>query len=575
MRTRRDLLRTTTVLSAVGLAHNLLPTWTRGASVEASTGLTTLAGTDFDLEVSRQPITIGGRKTHAVAVNGSVPAPLLRWREGDDVTLRVTNRLADEDTSIHWHGLLLPNAMDGVPGLTYPGIKPGDTFTYRFPVRQGGTYWYHSHSGLQEQLGHLGPIIIDPQGTDHVEYDREYVVVLSDWTYGNPHRLFSKLKKMGSSLNFQKRTVGNFFADDTSLRDRSMWGRMRMSPTDIADVTAAAYTYLINGQSSDDNWTALFEPGERVRLRVINASAMTVFNVRIPGLPMTVVQSDGLNVQPVETDEFRIGVAETYDVIVRPEQPEAFTLMCETSDCSGFVRATLAPNAGMEAAVPPLRPRPLLTMRDMGMAHEGPDHAAMGHEMPMEPDAHAGHDMSAMTPAMATPQRHDHPKGFGVANVAMQPMNRLSEAGAGLDAAPHRVLTYADLRSLEPMPHAHPPGREIEVHLTGNMERYMWSFDGKKFSERAEPIVLYKDERVRLTLVNDTMMAHPIHLHGMFFDVVGSSRKHTILVKPAEKVSLDVTADALGEWAFHCHLMYHMHAGMFRVVSVRERAEQS
>jgi CopA family copper-resistance protein len=572
MRTRRDLLRTAATLSAAGFAQHLLPSWARGASSAASTGLTTLAGNDFDLEVTREPITIDGRRTHAIAVNGNVPAPLLRWQEGDEVTLRVTNHLRDQDTSIHWHGLLLPNAMDGVPGLTYAGIQPGETFTYRFPVKQAGTYWYHSHSGLQEQLGHLGPIIIDPQGTDPVAYDREYVVVLSDWTFGDPHRLFAKLKKMGSSLNFQRRTVGDFFSDETPLKDREMWGRMRMSPTDISDVTAAAYTYLVNGQSSTDNWTALFEPGQRVRLRVINASAMTVFNVRIPGLPMTVVQSDGLNVQPVETDEFRIGVAETYDVVVQPERAEAFTLMCETSDCSGFVRATLAPRAGMAAAVPPRRPRPLLTMKDMGMAHDGMEHAAMGHTMPMQPDPHAGHDMSAMGDAPSTPQRHDHPAGFGVANLVMKPSNRLAEAGTGLDDAPHRVLTYSALRSLDPRRDERPPEREIEVHLTGNMERYMWSFDGEKFSDGIAPIVLHKGERVRMTLVNDTMMAHPIHLHGMFFDVVGGPRKHTILVKPAEKVSVDVTADALGEWAFHCHLMYHMHAGMFRVVSVREGA---
>ncbi len=578
MRTRRDLLKTTASISAVGLAHHLLPPWARGASTGTSTGLTTLSGTDFDLEVTRAPITIDGKGSNAIAVNGHVPAPLLRWREGDDVTLRVTNHLRGHDTSIHWHGILLPNPMDGVPGLTYAGIKPGETFIYRFPVKQVGTYWYHSHSGLQEQLGHFGPIIIDPRGNDPVASDREYVVVLSDWTFGNPDHLYSKLKKMGASLNFQKRTVGDFFGDQTSFKDRRMWGRMRMSPTDIADITGATYTYLLNGQSSADNWTALFEPGERVRLRIINASAMTTFDVRIPGLPLTVVQADGLNVQPVETDEFRIGVAETYDVIVQPEQAEAFTLMCETADRSGFVRATLAPQSDMEATIPPRRPRPLLTMKDMGMAHEGMDHAAMGRgeteQLPAVPDPHAGHDMPAMDPSPGV-QRHDHPSGPGVANRAMQPTNRLAEAGTGLDDAPHRVLVYAALRSLDPTPDQRPPGREIELHLTGNMERYMWSFDGKKYSQGAESIVLHKGERVRMTFVNDTMMSHPIHLHGMFFDVASGAadhrpRKHTLLVKPAEKVSIDVTADALGEWVLHCHLMYHMHAGMFRVVSVRE-----
>ena len=603
MRTRRDLLRSGVALGVAGLAQQLLPPWAQGAGVQAATGLTTVSGTEFDLEVSHAQVTIDGKPGKAIALNGHVPAPLLRWREGDEVTLRVANHLHDHDTSIHWHGILLPYQMDGVPGLSFAGIRPGEIFTYRFPVRQSGTYWYHSHSGVQEQIGHYGPIIIDPQGTDPVAYDREYVIVLSDWTFEDPHRLFSKLKKMSSNYNFQKRTVGDFFRKP--LKDRGMWGQMRMSPTDLADVTAATYTYLINGHSAQDNWTALFEPGQRIRLRVINASSMTIFDVRIPGLPLTVVQSDGLDLEPVETDEFRIGVAETYDVIVQPQRAEAFTLFCETIDRSGFARATLAPRPGMEGAIPARRPRPLLTMKDMGM-----DHGAMGHEVPgslatvPDPDPHAGHTMPAAAPdphaghtmpaaasdphaghampaaamsEMSGMQTHDHPAGVGVVGQPMQTRNRLAEPGSGLDDAPHRVLTYAQLRSREPNPDQRAPGREIELHLTGNMERYMWSFDGKKFSEGVEPIVLTKDERVRLTFVNDTMMAHPIHLHGMFFDVVNSDgdhrpRKHTILVKPAEKVSVDLTADALGDWAFHCHLLYHMHAGMFRVVSVRESA---
>ncbi|MDA0205803.1 MAG: copper resistance system multicopper oxidase [Acidobacteria bacterium] len=616
MRTRRDLLRTGAALGAAGLAHQLLPPWALGACTPAAAGLTTLSGTEFDLEVDHATVAIDGKAGQAITINGHLPAPLLRWREGDEVTLRVTNHLHDHDTSIHWHGILLPYQMDGVPGLSFAGIRPGETFTYRFPVRQNGTYWYHSHSGAQEQIGHYGPIIIDPQGADPVAYDREYVIVLSDWTFEDPHRLFSKLKKMSSNYNYQKRTVGDFFRNP--LKDRGMWGRMRMSPTDLADVTAAAYTYLINGHSAQDNWTALFEPGQRVRLRIINASAMTIFDVRIPDLPLTVVQSDGLDVEPIETDEFRIGVAETYDVVVQPQSAQAFTLFCETIDRSGFARATLAPRPGMTAEVPARRPRPLLTMKDMGM-----DHAAMGHEthgsmeaapapdphaghtmpavapdphaghtmpaaepdphaghtMPAaEPDPHAGHDMGAAGAGeMSGMQEHDHPTGPGTAGRSMQTSSRLAEPGSGLEDAPHRVLTYSQLRSRESNPDKRAPGREIELHLTGNMERYMWSFDGKKYSEGVEPIVLTKDERVRLTFVNDTMMAHPIHLHGMFFDVVNSDgdhrpRKHTILVKPAEKVSVDLTADALGDWAFHCHLLYHMHAGMFRVVSVREPA---
>lgn len=630
--TRRELMRHASKATGLAMAGSLgfdgLPAWAQsarkgpdGRTTAANLGgLETVSGRSYDLVVDHAPVAIDGRRGHGVAINGQLPAPLLRWREGDDIELRVTNKL-DEDTSIHWHGVLLPFQMDGVPGVTFPGIRPGETFTYRFRVQQNGTYWYHSHSGLQEPLGHYGPLLIEPAGADPVEFDREYIVVLSDWSFIHPHRLFARLKKAPDSFNFQKRTVGTFFKDAAenglgeTLSNRLMWGNMRMSPTDIADVTASTYTYLVNGHGPADNWTALFEPGEKVRLRFINASAMTFFDVRIPGLPMTVVQADGQNVEPVETGEFQIGVAETYDVIVQPEADEAFTLMCESIDRSGYARATLAPRPGMSAEVPPLRPRPTLTMKDMGMAHgamdmqgmAGMDHSTMqmptamdetdktledpavGHDhanhgtmpamqesMPATQAEHAGMDHGGMGHMnMEQMEPHAHPAGPGVQSVAMQPTNRLNEPGAGLMDVPHLALAYTDLRSLEPNPDLRPPGREIELHLTGNMMRYMWSFDGKKFSEVVDPIVFYKDERVRLTMVNDTMMAHPIHLHGMFFEVVNGQqehkpRKHTVIVKPGEKLSVDVTADALGDWAFHCHLLYHMHAGMFQVVSVRE-----
>lgn len=633
--TRRKLIRETVTSVGIAALGSLLPPWARSATPGVSKGIRPLFGNQFDLEIAERAVGIDGRQSKAITVNGQLPAPLLRWKEGDDVVLRVSNRLT-EDTSIHWHGILVPFQMDGVPGVSFPGIKPGKTFEYRFRVPQSGTYWYHSHSGAQEQIGHYGPIVIEPKGADPVAFDREYVVVLSDWPSSSPERIFAKLKKQSDNFNFQKRTVGDFFEDasDGNLKQRGMWGRMRMSPTDIADVTGAEYTYLVNGHSPMENWTGLFEPGQRVRLRIINASAMTLFDVRIPRLPMTVVQSDGLNVKPVETDEFQIGVAETYDVVVRPESAEAFTLMCESIDRSGHARATLAPQAGMEGPIPMRRPRPLLTMKDMGMAHggmedmgmEGGGHDGngsidMGSKEPMsapEPthpghpspaaDPHAAH--RAQTPAVADPhaahrehdapktdpgaghtmssagdktpmnggmQKHNHPKGPGVQNVAMMPSRRIDEPGAGLQDAPHRTLTYTQLESLDPNPDLRLPGREIELHLTSNMERYMWSFDGKKFSDVVDPIIFYKAERVRLTMVNDTMMPHPIHLHGMFFDVVTGSenhkpRKHTIIVKPAEKVSVDITADALGDWAFHCHLLYHMNAGMFQVVSVRPGA---
>ena len=562
---RRDLFRFATSLGGL----SLLPPWARAGAAADLSGLRTLSGQDFDLEVSAVRHTIDGRKGKAILVNGELPAPLLRWREGDEVTINVTNRL-HVDTSIHWHGLLLPFQMDGVPGVSFPGIKPGETFSYRFPIRQAGTYWYHSHSGLQEQMGHYGPIIIEPRERDPVRFDRELVVVLSDWTFENPHRVFAKLKKMADVYNYQQRTLKDFFEDaeedgfDRAWAERVMWGSMRMNPTDIADVTGATYTYLLNGHSPAENWEGLFNPGERVRLRFINASAMTIFNVRIPDLSLSIVQADGLNVQPVETDEFQIGVAETFDVLVTPGD-RAYSIMAESNDRSGFASATLAPQSGMRAGVPALRPRPTLTMKDMAMDHGNMDHAGMDH-------AAMGHAMAA-----PEPQRHDHPKGPGVVGLAENPVNRLHERPVGLEDEPHRVLVYTDLKSLERNPDTRAPEREIELHLTSNMERYMWSFDGLKFSEVTEPIVFHKDERLRLVMVNDTMMPHPIHLHGMFFEVVTGEhdfkpRKHTVVVKPGEKMAVDITADAVGDWVFHCHLLYHMHGGMMRVVSVVDSA---
>lgn len=581
---RRSLVRTATTFGGLLAFHSVLPAWARSGHENKLTGLAALTGSSFDLNVTKSTSVVGGKVGPSILINGHLPAPLLRWREGDEITLRVTNHLK-VDTSIHWHGILLPFQMDGVPGVTFPGIKPGETFTYEFPLIQSGTYWYHSHSGLQEQIGHYGPIVIEPKDADPVAFDREYVIVLSDWTFENPHRVFAKLKKMSDNYNFQQRTVNDFFDEveseglDRTLSERLMWGTMRMNPTDIADVTAATYTYLINGHSPTDNWAGLFKPGERIRLRFVNAAAMSIFNVRIPGLPMTVVQADGLNVQPVEVDEFQIGTAETYDVIVQPKDNRPFTLMAESNDRSGFARATLTPQLGLSAPIPVLRPRPTLTMKDMamdhgshkmgkpgettsGMVHSKMDHARMSHE-PMKDD----------TSASGKPQAHNHIKGVGVVGLAMNPSNRLGERPNGLEDVDHRVLVYTDLKALDRNPDTRTPQREIELHLTSNMERYMWSFDGVKFSEVDGPIIFYKDERLRLTLVNDTMMPHPIHLHGMFFEVVTAEqnhkpRKHTIVVKPGEKLSVDITADAVGDWAFHCHLLYHMHAGMMRVVSV-------
>lgn len=601
---RRGFLRAASLVSGA-LA---VPAWARSGSAGLNAASDVLSGEDIRLSIGHAPFTVGGRTGHAIAINGSVPGPFIRLKEGQNVRLSVTNTLA-EDTSIHWHGLLLPFQYDGVPGVSFPGIKPGQTFVYEFPIRQAGTYWYHSHSGLQEAMGHYGSIVIDPAGADPVGFDREHVIVLSDWSFVHPHTVYKKLKQNGGNFNFQKQTLGGLLAGkDQSAAERRMWGQMRMDPTDISDSTGAIYTYLVNGHGPDENWTGLFKPGERVRLRIVNAAAMTNFNVRIPGLAMTVVGTDGNSVQPVETDEFQIGLAETYDIVVRPTEDKAYGFIAEGIDRSGLVRATLAPRMGMVGPVPALRKRPLLTMKDMGMGEmdmsgggsmAGMDHskmpgmampagstaaepagapmAGMDHsKMDMSGGAMAGmsHDMGSMK--MLDPSVAPQVKmGPGVATLAPMPMDRTGERPTGLESEPHRVLTYSQLRSLDPNPDPRNPSREIDIHLTANMERYMWSFDGVKFSEGADPIAFRYNERVRVNLINDTMMPHPIHIHGHFFELVTGEKgnrpvKHTVNVLPGAKVAFDLTADALGDWAFHCHMLLHMHAGMFRVVTVRK-----
>jgi CopA family copper-resistance protein len=538
-------------IGALG-ALSLAPRFSRPARAAA---VPVLRGTEFALEIGPAPFALNGRSATATAVNGMVPAPVLHWREGDTVTLAVTNRLA-EPSSIHWHGIRLPNPMDGVPGLTFAGIPPGETFTYRFPVRQSGTYWYHSHSGFQEQTGLYGPIVITPREGYHEPFDRDYVVMLSDWSFTPPETIVSNLKEQSDYYNYRQRTLGTFVNDvnekglAATVSDRMEWGKMRMSPTDILDVSGATYTYLLNGYGPEANWTALFKPGERVRLRFINGSSMSIFDVRIPGVEMTVVQADGNDVVPVAVDQFRISVAETYDVIVTPKEARAFTIFAEAEDRTGYARGTIAPEGGMAAAVPPFDPRPMRTMGDMGM--EGMEHG----------------EMPGMTMSPEGKKLEGKP---GVDNVAMMPMTHPGSAGEGFPPG-RRVLSYADLRALKPGGDPREPSREITLHLTGNMQRFMWGFDGKKFSE-AGPIELKLGERVRFTIVNDTMMEHPIHLHGLWSELEngqGAYRpyKHTINVKPGEQVSYIVSADTRGRWAFHCHLLYHMEMGMFREVRV-------
>jgi CopA family copper-resistance protein len=559
-------------LGGLGLGMSgLFPSWAQSGSAGLRPDMTTLSGEDIRLSIGHSAFTVGGRTGHAVTINGSIPAPLIRLREGQDVRIAVTNTL-EEDTSIHWHGLLLPFQMDGVPGVSFPGIRPGETFVYEFPVRQSGSYWFHSHSGLQEQQGHYGPMIIDPAGADPVAYDREHVIVLSDWSFLHPHQIMAKLRQEAGYFNRQRMTLAGSLSGapehQMSAADRRMWAEMRMDPTDILDVNGTTYTYLINGHGPQENWTGLFRPGERVRLRIINAGAMSIFNIRIPGLPMTVVSADGQDVRPVTVDEFQISAAETYDVIVTPTEVRAYTFVAEAMDRSGMGRATLAPRPGMIAEVPPLRDRPILTMLDMGMG--GMDHGAHG----------AGHSAGS---GEQTPMDHDmrDPRNApqvdlnpGVDMIAPAPVDRTGDPGVGLGDVRHRVLTYRDLVSIRPNTDRRQPTRTVEVHLTGNMERFMWSFDGVRLSENPEPLRFERNERVRVRLINDTMMAHPIHIHGHFWELVNGHTgshplKHTINVQPGGTVDLDLTADAPGDWAFHCHLLLHMHAGMMRVVKVR------
>lgn len=681
---RRQFLRAAALGSAGAGIAAAMPAWAQPVSRGIARPLPTVTGTDIALTIGKVAVKVDGKVTRAVGINGTVPGPLVRLKEGQRVRLRVRNDL-DEDSSIHWHGLLVPFEMDGVPGVSFPGIAPRSTFDYEFELVQSGTYWYHSHSAYQEEDGVYGPLVIDPAEPDLIAFDREHVLVLSDHSGMSGATIYKKLKQMGGGyFNHQRLTLSGALAGrDLPVKERREWAKMRMDPADIADVTGSTYDYTVNGYGPFDNWTGLFRAGERVRLRIINAAAQTNFNVRIPDLPMTVVAADGLNVKPITIDELQIGVAETYDVIVTPGD-RAYSFVSESIDRSGLGRATLAPRAGMSAPVPPLRPRPLLTMKDMGMdmsgmggmdhggmAMDGPnmpnvalrrgvdpsaeqnasrnlwkltgwkeptdhgtikaaagvaaaaamggmgseatagmgsmagmDHAAMGHSAagtaaPAAAGSMAGMDHSAMghgaaqaggtTSSGGSMAGMDHgsmsmrdfrnapqvDRNPGVQSISPMPTDRTGEPPQGLEGLDHRVLTYRDLRALDKNPDVRAPTRKLDIHLTGNMERYMWSFDGVKMSEPAEPIPFRHTERVRVTLINDTMMPHPIHLHGHFFELVTghgayAPRKHTVNVPPGGKMTFDVTADALGDWAFHCHNLYHMTAGMMRVVTVRK-----
>lgn len=574
------------------LLRQISPAWatpeglTRSSqNLTPSFGDSTLSGDTIEMAIGKESKLIAGSAGRPITINGSSPGPLVRLKEGQHVTINVTNNLS-ESTSIHWHGLILPYTMDGVPGVSFPGIAAGSTFTYEFDIEQNGTYWYHSHSGLQEQLGHLGPMVIEPKDGD-IGADREHTIILSDWTFEDPHDVFRHLKVAEGYYNYQQRTVDDTINDIknqglvNTIKERAMWSRMRMNPRDILDVTGATYTYLMNGRDPQTNWTALYKSGESIRLRLINGSAMTYFDFQIPELELTVVAVDGQPVKPVTVGEIRIAVAETYDVIVKPKGTKTYTIFAQSMDRSGYARGTLATSVGKETTAPALRPMPELGMAAMGMSgsHEM---AEMGSaKTNNNHGSKANHSSSDVMPEMQnksipvdeisikhSPDGH----GPGASMIAKNPVSRLDDPGIGFDGVSHKVLVYSDLTGAIQWPDNREPTQTIELHLTGNMERYMWSFDGKKYTEVDKPVHFKYGERVRLILVNDSMMYHPIHLHGMWMELENgntpSPRKHTISLKPSEKVSLLISADAPGNWAFHCHLLYHMDAGMFRVVNV-------
>lgn len=584
-------------LAAGGVVAGIAAVGVPQRALAAATAAPRLAGAPAVLSDTRIELAIGeslanftGRTRPAITVNGSLPAPILRWREGQTVDLFVRNTLERHPTSIHWHGILLPANMDGVPGLSFNGIGAGETYHYHFELKQSGTYWYHSHSMFQEQAGLYGALIIDPAEPAPYRHDREHVIMLSDWTDMDPGALFRRMKKLAAYDNYYMRTLPDFLRDvkrdgwSAALSDRGMWGRMRMTPTDLSDVNANTYTYLMNGTAPAGNWTGLFRSGEKVLLRFINGGSMTYFDVRIPGLKMTVVAADGQYIHPVSIDEFRIAPAETYDVIVEPSGQDAYTIFCQDMGRTGYAAGTLAVRHGLQAPIPERDPRVLLTMADMGHGMSGHDMGAGGH---------GGHDMAAMKGmegGCGASMGHGASAGGDASKAPKHPASernnplvdmqssatepKLDDPGIGLRDNGRQVLTYGAMRSLFEDPDGREPSREIELHLTGHMEKFSWSFDGVPFAS-AEPLRLNYGERMRIVLVNDTMMQHPIHLHGVWSDLENAQgefqlRKHTIDMPPGTRRSYRVRADALGRWAYHCHLLYHMEAGMMREVRIEE-----
>ena len=565
---------------------------------------------EYDLTIAEQTVNITGKPVERITVNGKFVAPLLEFEEGDEAVIRVHNKLKNQDSSIHWHGLLLPGIMDGVPGFNkFNGIAPNKTYEYKFKVRQNGTYWYHSHSKGQEQDGLYGAFVIYPKDktplTAAEKTDKDYVVLLSDFHNSTSDQIMKNIKKEADYYQNRRETVFDVLKQvkrdglKATWQDRSMWNQMRMLKTDMSDVTG--YTFLMNGKTPQQNWTGNFKAGEKVRLRFINASAMSFFDVRIPNLKMTVVSADGQPVKPVPVDEFRIGTAETYDVIVEPKQAH-YQIEAESIDRTGFSVGTLheeSSPAVKQIEMPKSRPRSLLTMEDMGMNHDMSSMKDMNHDMSsmkgMDHDMSSmkdmnhdmssmkgmNHDMSSMKGMdhdMSSMKGMDHDMPMNSATVkAASDKNDNTVFGWANASTPegNKALQYSDLQSLDPQKDTRAAEREIEIRLGGNMERYIWTINGKKFNE-ADPLVVKYGERIRLKFVNDSMMAHPMHLHGMFMqlengqDPSNMPNKHTVIVPPGKTITTLLTADELGEWAIHCHLLYHMSAGMMNKLIVAQ-----
>jgi len=555
---------------------------------------------EYDLTIAEQTVNITGKPVERITVNGKFVAPLLEFEEGDEAVIRVHNKLKNQDSSIHWHGLLLPGIMDGVPGFNkFNGIAPNKTYEYKFKVRQNGTYWYHSHSKGQEQDGLYGAFVIYPKDktplTAAEKTDKDYVVLLSDFHNSTSDQIMKNIKKEADYYQNRRETVFDVLKQvkrdglKATWQDRSMWNQMRMLKTDMSDVTG--YTFLMNGKTPQQNWTGNFKAGEKVRLRFINASAMSFFDVRIPNLKMTVVSADGQPVKPVPVDEFRIGTAETYDVIVEPKQAH-YQIEAESIDRTGFSVGTLheeSSPAVKQIEMPKPRPRSLLTMEDMGMNHDMSSMKGMNHDMSsmkgMDHDMSSmkdmNHDMSSMKGMnhdMSSMKGMDHDMPMNSATVkAASDKNDNTVFGWANASTPegNKALQYSDLQSLDPQKDTRAAEREIEIRLGGNMERYIWTINGKKFNE-ADPLVVKYGERIRLKFVNDSMMAHPMHLHGMFMqlengqDPSNMPNKHTVIVPPGKTITTLLTADELGEWAIHCHLLYHMSAGMMNKLIVAQ-----